>query len=152
MENISNNITYREATRSNTAIKRGIDNTPNEVQLACMKKVAEKCFEPVREWYNNPISINSFFRSPKLNKAIGGSYTSQHCQGEAIDMDADEDNHKLFDWLIENVEFDQIIWEYGTDENPDWIHISYESSRPNRNEILKVEKVDGTTKYSHFTR
>lgn len=147
---ISKHIDINEATYSPTASNKGIRNTPNELALSCMQKVATRCFEPVRVWYNKPIKINSFYRSPELNKAIGGSSNSQHCFGEAIDMDAGEDNYKLFNWIKNHVAFDQLIWEFGNDSNPDWIHISYTERRPNRQMILKAYKENGKTKYINY--
>lgn len=130
MENISKNISYKEATHSNTAKARKIDNTPDADTIVRMKLVAEKCFQPLREWYGKPIKINSFYRSEKLNIAIGGAKKSQHIKGEAIDLTAGsvEENRKLYDWICENLEFDQAIWEYGGR----WIHISYKMN-DNRN-------------------
>jgi hypothetical protein len=128
MQMISKHISYSEATHSDTAKTKGIDNTPNEVQLAAMKLVAEKCFEPLREWYGKPIRINSFYRSPALNKAVKGSKTSDHVKGMAIDLDAgsNTENLKLFNWLKDNVEFKQLIHEYGDKSGPEWVHISYD--------------------------
>ena len=125
--NISKHITYLEATHSDTAKAKGISNIPNEVQLAAMRLVAEKCFEPLREWYGKPIRINSFFRSVELNKAVKGSKTSDHVKGMAIDLDAgsNAENLKLFNWLKDNVEFTQLISEYGDKSGPEWLHISY---------------------------
>ena len=125
--NISKHITYLEATHSDTAKTKGINNIPNEVQLAAMRLVAEKCFEPLREWYGKPIRINSFFRSVELNKAVKGSKTSDHVKGMAIDLDAgsNAENLKLFNWLKDNVEFTQLISEYGDKSGPEWVHISY---------------------------
>ena len=122
---ISKHITLLEATQSNTASRNGIDNTPTPEVLEKMKLVAEKCFEPLRIWYNKPIRINSFYRCPELNKAVGGSATSQHAKGEAIDISAGskEENKKLYDWCKANLEYDQLINEY----NYSWIHISYKS-------------------------
>ena len=130
MENISKNISYKEATHSNTAKARKIDNTPDADTIVRMKLVAEKCFQPLREWYGKPIKINSFYRSEKLNVAIGGAKKSQHIKGEAIDLTAGsvEENRKLYDWICDNLEFDQAIWEYGGR----WIHISYKMNG-NRN-------------------
>jgi zinc D-Ala-D-Ala carboxypeptidase len=120
---ISKHISLKEATFSATAIRLGIDNTPTAEHLACMKLVAEKCFEPLREWYKKPIKINSFYRGKDLNKAVKGSLSSQHCKGEAIDMDGGsiEENKKLFEWCKSNLEFTQLINEY----NYSWVHISY---------------------------
>jgi uncharacterized protein YcbK (DUF882 family) len=84
---ISKHISYKEGVRSNTATRKGIDNTPNDEQLENMKLVAEQVFEPLRIYVNGPIKINSFFRCPELNKAIGGSSKSQHCKGQAMDID-----------------------------------------------------------------
>ena len=84
---ISKHISYKEGAYSNTATRKGIDNTPNDEQLENMKLVADKVFEPLRKWVSGPIKINSFFRCPELNKAIGGSSKSQHCKGQAIDID-----------------------------------------------------------------
>ena len=125
--NISKHITYLEATHSDTAKAKGISNVPNDVQLASMRLVAEKCFEPLREWYGKPIRINSFFRSVELNKAVKGSKTSDHVKGMAIDLDAgsNAENLKLFNWLKDNVEFTQLIHEYGDKSGPEWLHISY---------------------------
>ena len=135
MDNISKNISYKEATFSNTAKARKIDNTPSADTLVRMKLVAEKCFQPVREWYGKPININSFYRSPLLNQAIRGAKTSQHVKGEAIDISAGSatENKKLFDWLKDNVEFDQLINEYGFR----WIHISYKMNG-NRNMVFNI--------------
>ena len=126
--NISKHITYLEATHSDTAKAKGIANIPNEVQLASMRLVAEKCFEPLREWYGKPIRINSFFRSVELNKAVKGSKTSDHVKGMAIDLDAgsNAENLKLFNWLKDNVEFTQLIHEYGDKSGPEWVHVSYD--------------------------
>ena len=132
---ISKHITYEEATVSNTATRFGIENKPNDIQLACMKLVAEKCFEPLREWYKKPIKVNSFFRCESLNAKVGGSKTSQHVKGEAIDLSggSKEENKKLFEWCKENLEFDQLINEYDFT----WVHISY--TVKNRKQILVIK-------------
>jgi hypothetical protein len=140
---ISNHITLAEATKSQTAIRKGIDNTPNESQIQSMKLVAEMCFEPLREWYGKAIGISSFFRSPALNRAVKGSPRSQHCKGQAIDIDADVfnngiTNRDIYQWLIANVDYDQIIWEYGDDNNPAWVHISYVGKGKNRKQQLRI--------------
>jgi len=134
--NISKHITFNEATKSPTAIRNGIKNEPNAQELSNMKLVAEKCFEPLREWYGKPIKINSFFRCEKLNTLVKGSKTSQHVEGKAIDMDAGskQENKKIFEWCKANLVFDQIINEY----DYSWIHISYNASK-NRNQILIVK-------------
>ena len=114
---ISKHISFKEATISRTATRLDIDNEPNKEQLANMKLVAEKVFEPLRKWVGGPIKINSFFRSPKLNKAIGGSSKSQHCKGYAIDLDdtfKHKTNAEMFNWIKDNLNFDQMIWEFET--------------------------------------
>jgi hypothetical protein len=141
----------REAVESYTAKRRGIDNTPGDYELTNMTALAENIFEPLREWVGGPIKINSFFRSVELNKAIGGSSKSQHCQGRAIDINdvyGHKTNAEMYNWIKENLNFDQMIWEFGTDDNPDWVHISYVSEDGNRNRCLKAEKKDGKTTYS----
>jgi hypothetical protein len=142
MTKISEHITYEEATQSNTAIRKGIDNTPNEDQLKCMREVAEKCFEPMREFWGKPLTVNSFFRSSKLNYAIGGQPTSQHMLGEAIDIGTGSlsGNKKLIEWAKENLIFDQLIWEFGTNEGPAWVHVSFTSRKQNRNQYLEIGK------------
>jgi hypothetical protein len=125
---ISKHITLKEGTHSETATRLKIDNTPSAEVLANMKLVAEKCFEPLREWYGKPITINSFYRSPALNKAVKGAKNSDHVKGMAIDLDAgsNSENLKLFNWLKDNVEFKQLIHEYGDKSGPEWVHISYD--------------------------
>lgn len=145
MENISKNISFKEATRSEIAVRKNINNTPNASQLKAMKLVAEKVFEPLREWYGKPIQVSSFFRSIEVNKAIGGSISSQHCKGEAIDIDTLNDNGMLFLRIKEHGVYDQLIWEFGDDKNPDWIHISYSSH--NRREVLRARKKGKLTIY-----
>lgn len=140
---ISNHITLAEATKSQTATRKGIDNTPPKEVIPNMIAVAEKCFEPLREWHGKPIGISSFYRSPALNRAVKGSARSQHCKGQAIDIDADIfdnglTNKQIYTWLVNNVDFDQIIWEYGTDDNPAWVHISYVSKEKNRRQQLRI--------------
>ena len=147
---ISKHISYKEGIHSITAIRKGIDNQPNEEQLANMKLVAEKVFEPLRIFINGPIKVNSFFRSPDLNKAIGGSTKSQHCKGQAIDIDdtyGKATNAEMYWWIKENLDFDQMIWEFGNNDNPDWVHVSYVSPDKNRNRCLKAYREDGKTKY-----
>ena len=148
---VSKHISMKEAVESYTAKRRGIKNVPSEYELVNMTAVAENIFEPLREWVGGPIKINSFFRSVELNQAIGGSSKSQHCQGRAIDIDDTygwKTNAEMYHWVKENLDFDQMIWEFGTDENPDWVHISYVSQDGNRNRCLKAKRINGKTTYS----
>lgn len=148
---ISKHISTKEGVYSRTATRLDIDNKPNEEQLANMKLLAEEIFEPLRAYVGGPIKINSFFRSPELNKAIGGSTKSQHCHGQAIDIDdtfGKMSNAEMYEFIKENLDFDQIIWEFGDDDNPDWVHISYVSAEENRKRCLKAYKEKGKTKYA----
>lgn len=150
MEKISKNITYNEAVHSNTAKRKGIENIPNENQIAAMMTIAEMIFQPLRSYVGGPIKITSFFRSPELNQAIGGSKSSQHCKGQAMDLDdvyGYKTNAEMFDYIRENLDFDQLIWEFGDDNNPNWIHVSYVDKQENRNRCLKAYKKNGKTKY-----
>jgi len=152
MENISKHISYHEGTYSQTGVRRNLDNTPNEDQLKCMKEVSENLFEPLREWVGGPIKINSFFRGEPVNTAIGGSTRSQHMKGQAIDIDdtfGHKTNAEMYHYIKDNLNFDQLIWEFGNDENPNWLHISWVSHRPNRKKLTIAKKVDGRTKYIH---
>jgi len=151
---ISEHVAYSEAVHSDTAKRLGIVNTPNEEQLLEMQKAAEKIFEPIRTFFNVPIFISSFFRTVQLNKAIGGSSSSQHCKGQAMDIDADRykriSNSDIFNYIKNNVDFDQLIWEFGTTINPDWVHVSYTSPEENRKEILIAYRQGGKTKYKFY--
>jgi zinc D-Ala-D-Ala carboxypeptidase len=145
MDKISEHISYKEATYSNTANKYDIENVPDEKQLKCMKTVAEKIFEPLREWVDCPIKVNSFFRSKKLNTKIKGSSTSSHLKGQAIDittMFCEKENCKtnleMFHYIKDNLDFDQLIWEFGS--TPKWLHVSYVSKKKNRNQILITKR------------
>ena len=148
---ISKHISDKEGVYSTTATRRGLDNTPNQFDLENMKQLAEKVFEPLREWVGGPIRINSFYRGKALNKAIGGSTTSQHCKGQAMDIDdggCKKTNAEMYAWIKKNLDFEHMIREFGSDENPIWVHVSYVSKDKNRNRCLKAYKENGTTKYS----
>jgi len=148
---ISNHISYKEGVYSITATRRGIDNTPDDEQLANMELIAEKVFEPLREWVDGPIKVNSFFRSVDLNKAIGGSSKSQHCKGQAMDIDDTFKvvaNSDMYNYIKNNLDFDQLIWEFGDDENPDWLHVSYVSKDENRKRCLRAIRSGGRTTYN----
>ena len=150
---ISEHISMKEALRSNTAKRLGIDNMPDNDTLVTMQITAEHIFEPLRNKFNEPIYISSFYRSPELNKAIGGSTSSQHCKGEAIDIDdvySKASNADFFNYIKNKLEFDQLIWEFGDDENPAWVHVSYSLGK-NRMRILKAIKENGRTKYINIT-
>ena len=149
---ISKHISYHEGTYSQTGVRRDLDNTPDDDQLKRMEDVAENLFEPLREWVGGPIKINSFFRGEPVNTAIGGSRKSQHMKGQAIDIDdtfGHKTNAEMYHYVKDNLDFDQLIWEFGTDKNPNWLHISWVSHRPNRKKLTVAKKVNGRTKYIH---
>ena len=147
---ISKHVSYKEGVYSNTATRLGLKNDPTDVHLENMKLVSEKVFEPLRVHVGGPIKINSFYRGPELNKAIGGSLKSQHCHGQAIDIDdtyGHASNAEMFNYIKANLDYDQMIWEFGTEQNPDWVHVSYVSPDKNRNRCLKAYRENGKTKY-----
>jgi hypothetical protein len=149
---LSKHLSLAEVTRSDSAKRNGISNEPTAEHLENFKLLAEKVFEPIREHFKVPIHISSGYRSAALNKKIGGSLTSQHCSGEAIDIDMDGSasgvtNKQVFDFIKQHLNFDQMIWEFGTDSNPDWVHVSYESTGKQRKQVLKAVKQGGKTSY-----
>ena len=138
---ISKHISIEEATFSQKAHDNKISNIPNQEQLEAMQLVAEKLFEPLRNWYSKPIHINSFYRSPEVNKLVKGAKNSNHLRGEAIDVTGGSraENKKIFDWCCKNfTDFDEIIFEYGDSTGPDWIHISYKKIG-NRKKIIHIK-------------
>jgi hypothetical protein len=138
---ISKYISYKEATHSNYAKQFGIANKPKTEHIENMQVLAEKVFEPLREWVGGPIKVNSMFRSEKLNTALKGSYTSSHLSGEALDITSLglKTNLEMFHYIKDNLDFDQLIWEFGA-ANPKWIHVSYNSEKENRKQILVIRK------------
>ena len=150
-DRISEHISLKEGIKSHTATRLSIDNTPREIDLINMKTIAEKVFEPLRKFVGGPIAINSFYRSPKLNSAIGGSTTSQHCIGCALDLDDNygyKTNAEMYEYIKNNLDYDQMIWEFGDDKNPAWVHVSYISEDVNRRRLLKAIKIKGKTSYA----
>jgi len=149
-DRISEHVSLKEGIKSRTATRLNIDNVPSDLDLINMKTIAEKVFEPLRDFVGGPISINSFYRSPKLNSAIGGSTSSQHCIGCAIDIDDTygyKTNAEMFEYIKCNLDYDQMIWEFGDDNNPDWVHVSYITEDTNRRRCLKAYKENSKTKY-----
>jgi hypothetical protein len=152
---LSEHLDLSEVIRSESAKRNGISNMPTEQHIANFKLLAEKVFEPIRNHFRCPIHISSAYRSIELNRAVKGSLTSQHCTGEAIDIDMDGTpngvtNKMVFDFIKDNLEFDQLIWEFGTKDNPDWVHVSYESTGKQRKQILKAIRANGKTQYSPY--
>jgi hypothetical protein len=148
---ISTHLNLAEVTRSDSAKRHGIDNTPTAEHLENFKLLAEKVFEPIRLHFKTPIFISSGYRSKALNDFIKGSSSSQHCKGEAIDIDMDGSkggvtNKMVFDFIVSRLDFDQCIHEFGTDENPDWVHVSYTKGK-NRKQKLRAVRTNGKTSY-----
>lgn len=150
---LSANLLLSEVTKSQTATRQGIDNTPSGAHLDNLNYLAQTIFQPIRTHFGKPIFISSGYRSEALNKAVRGSVTSQHCKGEAIDIDNDAtddpSNKEIFEWIKQNLEFDQLINEFPDgDGNPAWVHVSVKKNGQNRKQVLKAEKVKGKTVYS----
>ena len=148
---LSNYLSLAEVTRSDTAKRKGISNEPTAEHLENLKTIAVDVFDKVREYFGVPIFVSSGYRSAALNKAIGGSATSDHNLGRALDLDQDGHgngvtNADVFKFIKDNLEFDQLIWEFGTDKNPDWVHVGYRKGA-NRKQILKAVREGGKTKY-----
>ena len=152
---LSEHLNLAEVTRSETAKRKGISNMPTPEHLENFKNLAINIFEPIRKHFGKPIHISSGYRSKQLNTAIGGSLTSQHCSGEAIDIDMDGSangitNKQVFDYIKQYLNFDQLIWEFGTSANPDWVHVSYKTNGKQRKQILKAVKQGGKTSYTPY--
>ena len=148
---LSNNFTVSEFEKSQTASRKGINNTmgPNEIENA--KSLCENVLQKVRDQFG-PVVISSGYRSPELNIAIGGSQTSQHTLGEAADAEVPGlSNLELALWIVENCEFDQLILEFHDTKIPNsgWVHVSYSRRKDNRKEILTATRVNGKTVYKH---
>jgi hypothetical protein len=148
---LSKNLTLAEVTKSTTAKRLGIDNTPDDWTTENLRQVAINIFQPLRDCFGCPIYVSSGYRSGELNTAIGGSSRSQHVEGRALDLDADVyggcSNAQVFNWIKDNLEFDQLIWEFGDDDNPDWVHVSYVYDGLNRKRCLKACRDDNGKTY-----
>ena len=148
---ISKNISYREATKSNAGARLGIPNQPSEEVISNMETLAYEVFEPLRAWAGGPIKINSMYRSEDLCLAIGSKKSSQHCKGQAIDID-DTFGHKtnadMFHYIKNNLDFDQVVWEFGDDVNPDWVHVSFVSKKENRKRALRAFRSSGGVQHA----
>lgn len=150
---ISKHISYKEATRSATAARLGIDNTPGQYELQNMQLLADKVFEPLREHFGVPIFVSSFYRSDELNKAVHGSSRSQHREGRAMDLDdvlGGVTNAQIFRYIKDKLDYDVLIWEFGDDNNPDWVHVSYVGEDQNRKHILRATRRKGKTIYEQI--
>lgn len=151
-DKICNYLTLGEVTRSESAKRNGISNLPTAEHLENMKALGTNVFDKIREHFGCPIGLSSGYRSEALNNSIkGSSKTSQHCKGEAFDIDAQIHgkitNKQIFEYIKQNLDFDQMIWEYGTDQEPDWVHVSFKRAGGNRKSILRCTKVGGKPHY-----
>ena len=147
---LSENFSLNEFTKSDTAVRKGIDNTPNDDHLKSMKALCENVLQKVRSHFGKSVRITSGYRSPELCEAIGSSKTSQHAKGQAADFEITGiDNKVLAEYIIENLDFDQIILEFYTDGDPNsgWVHCSYKDD--NRKQVLRASRVDGKTRYTN---
>jgi|TARA_R110000803_G_scaffold72172_1_gene135726 hypothetical protein len=138
-EKLSEHFTLTECCRSETAMRKGIDNNATGEELENLKRVLENVIEPVRVHYGVPFTLNSGYRCQELNTAIGSNSNSQHCKGQAIDFEIPSiDNDEVARWVMDNLDYDQLILEFydGIDPNSGWIHVSYVSAEENRNESL----------------
>jgi hypothetical protein len=141
MKKISDHISYKEAVNSNYAKQYKIENKPSAAHIKNMELIAEKVFEPLRDWVKAPIKINSMFRSKELNSGINGAPRSQHLTGNAIDLTSmgGKSNLEMFHYIKDNLDFDQLIWEFGA-ENPQWLHVSYKNKKDNRKQVLVTKR------------
>lgn len=147
---LSEYLELSEVIRSESAKRRGISNMPTEQHIANLKKLAENIFEPIRANFRQPIRISSGYRSQSLNAAIGGATNSQHSTGEAIDIDMEGTkitNKEIFNFIKEKLNFDQLIYEFGNNTEPDWVHVSYKANGQQRKQVLRAIKENGKTKY-----
>ncbi len=153
--NLSTHVTLAEVTKNNTASKYGLDNTPTPEHLENLKKVLNNVFEPLRAGLGGkPIYISCGYRGKAVNdKTKGASKTSGHCFGKALDLDADVfggvTNADIFHYIRKNLKFNELIWEHGTDVNPDWVHVLYDE-KDNKGEILRTCVVGGKTTYKNW--
>lgn len=149
---LSKNLSLAEVVRSESAKRRGINNLPTAEHLENLKDLALNVFQPIRDHFKVPIHISSGYRSRILNNAVNGAAKSQHCSGQAIDIDVDGTsitNKQVFDYIKDNLDFDQLIFEFGTDKNPDWVHVSY-SKDNNRKQVLKAKRNGIKTYYTNY--
>jgi len=154
---LSKNLSLDEVIKSNTAIRRGIDNTPTEEHIKNLKYIAEKIFQPIREHFGVPIYISSGYRSQALNEAIGGSSRSFHSHGMALDLDQDGKNKgvsnaDVFYYIKNNLPFTELIWEFGNETNPNWVHVAIALGRENEKNIKIAQKVNNQTTYNKWDR
>lgn len=152
---LSEHLDLSEVIRSESAKRLGINNMPGQNDIANLKAIAENIFEPIRAHFRVPIRISSGYRSPILNKAIGGATNSDHTRGEALDIDMDGSPHGIsnadvFSFIRKKLDFQQLIWEFGDNKNPDWVHVSFKASGGNKKQVLRALKIKGKTTYTPY--
>jgi len=149
---LSEHFALAELIRSESAKRHGVSNEPSPEHLENMKVLCNEVLEPIRKLFGS-INISSGYRSKVLNHYINGSLNSQHCEGKAVDIDQDgmsvSSNVEIFNYIKDNLEFDQLIWEFGNHNKPDWIHVSYNKGK-NRKQVLKALKTNGRTAYAKY--
>jgi hypothetical protein len=147
--NLSANFTLKELTKSDTATRLGLDNMPDDEALENLKTLCEMVLQPVRDHFGKSVTVNSGFRSPESNAAVGGSKTSDHCKGQACDLEIDGiPNPELAQWIMDNLDYTQLILEFYTQGQPNsgWVHVSYDPNNLKKQELTAV-KVAGKTQY-----
>ena len=147
--NLTANFTLAEMVKSETALRHDMDNTPGEAEIANLKQLAEKVLQPVRDAYGKGVKVNSGYRAPEVNAKVGGSKTSDHCKGQAADIEIPGvANADLAKWITENLDFTQVILEFYTPGIPDsgWVHVSYDPQNLKK-QVLTATKQDGKTVY-----
>ena len=149
---LSNNLSLAEVIKSNTAIRRGIDNIPTDDHIENLKYLAEKVFQPIREHFGSAIFVSSGYRSKALNEAIGGSQRSFHSHGMALDLDMDNkaskiSNTDVFIFIKDKLEYTELIWEFGDEDKPDWVHVAIAKGRENEKNAKVAYREDGKAKY-----
>jgi hypothetical protein len=147
--NLSANFSLKELIKSDTATRLGLDNTPDEATIESLKLLCENVLQPVREHFGKSVTVNSGYRSPESNAAVGGSKTSDHCKGQAADIEIDGiSNPDLAHWIMDNCDYTQLILEFYTQGQPNsgWVHVSYDPNNLKMQELTAV-KVAGKTTY-----
>ena len=143
---LSRNFSLSELTKSQTALRNGLDNKPSIEEIVALTVLCNNVLQPIRDRYGS-FTPNSAFRTVELCKLVGSSAKSQHARGEAADIEViGTDNYQLAEWITKNLDFDQLIWEYGTDNEPDWVHVSYKQ-KGNRKKVLKAVRGKGYVNY-----
>jgi hypothetical protein len=147
--NLSPNFSLHELTKSETALRLDLDNTPDEQATENLRLLCEKVLQPVRDHFGKGVKVNSAYRSPESNAAVGGSKTSDHCKGMAADIEIPGvANADLAQWIMDNLDYTQLILEFYTPGIPDsgWVHVSYDPNNLKKQE-LTATKVAGKTTY-----